>query len=31
MSNGEKEKDQKRNIRSMKTEGASPRGDTLFH
>jgi hypothetical protein len=31
MLKGEKDKDQKRNIRSMKTRGEAPRGDTLFH
>jgi len=31
MSNGEKEKYQKKNIRRMKTGGETPRGDTLFH
>jgi hypothetical protein len=31
MSNREKEKDEKRNIGSIKIEGPSPRRDTLFH
>jgi hypothetical protein len=31
MSKEEKEKDHKRNIRSMKTGGAYPKGDTLLH
>jgi hypothetical protein len=31
MSKRKKEKDQKRKIRSMKTGGATPKGDTLFH
>jgi hypothetical protein len=31
MSKGEKEKDHKRNIRTLKIGGASPRGYTLFH
>jgi hypothetical protein len=31
ISKGKKDKYQKRKIRSMKTGGEAPRGDTLFH
>jgi hypothetical protein len=31
MSKGEKKKDKKRKIGSMKTGGATPKRDTLFH